>query len=93
MSPRDITPQTVLKVSQEMGGKEVPGFGELLRAEGAKKTPMSWLSRSTAVLIEKTLIVCLPGSPSAVQEGLNSIQHLILHSLHVGSGGDHAKTK
>lgn len=93
LSPRDITPETVLSVCHEMGGREVTGLGELLRAEGAKKTSMSWLSRSTAVLIHKTLIVCLPGSPAAVKEGLDSIGSLILHVLHVGAGGDHEKVK
>ena len=89
LSPRDITPETVLSVARELGGREVPGIGELLRKEGAKKTQMSWMSRSTAAIIGKTLIVCLPGSPAAVTEGLDSISHLIQHVLHVVEGGNH----
>lgn len=91
LSPRDITPETILSVARELGGREVPGIGELLRAEGAKKTEMSWLSRSTAVLIGKTLIVCLPGSPVAVIEGLDSIKNIISHAIHISVGGDHTK--
>ena len=89
LSPRDITPETVLELARELNGREVPGFGELLRADGAKKTEMSWLSRSTAVLIGKTLIVCLPGKPSAVVEGLESISHLIKHAVHTSKGVNH----
>ena len=89
LSPRDITLETVMEVAREFNGREVPGFGELLRADGAKKTEMSWLSRSTAVLIGKTLIVCLPGKPSAVVEGLSSISHLIQHAVHTAKGGNH----
>ena len=93
VSPRDTTPEAILSVARELGGKEIPGFGELLRAEGAHQTKMSWLSRSTAVLIDHTLIVCLPGNPKAVQEGLDTIAHLIPHALYVSEGGNHEKIK
>ncbi len=89
LSRRDITPETVLALSQELGGREVPGFGELLRREGARHTEMSWLSRSTAVMIRRTLILCLPGSPRAVEQGLRSVGSLIRHSIHIMADGGH----
>lgn len=89
ISPRDITPETVLNLSHELGGKEILGFGELLRKSGAQYTKKSWLSRSCAYLIKGTLILCLPGSPKAVQESLEEAGHLISHCLHVAEGGRH----
>lgn len=82
---RDITPEALLEIAD----KEVVGFGELLRAQGAEFTPLSYLSRSTAVLIETTLVVSLPGSQKAVQEGLTIIEKLLPHALHIASGGNH----
>ncbi len=83
ISRRDITPETVLALSEQFGGREVPGFGEWLRASGSHHTPMSWLSRSTAVLIRNTLIICLPGSPKAVEQGLHASSKLIVHALEI----------
>lgn len=90
LSQRDITPETLLKICRELNGREVRGIGELLRQSGAKHTDHSWLSRSTAMIIQKTLIVCLPGSPRAVQEGLDAIGKLIGHCLHIAEGGNHS---
>ncbi len=89
LSKRDITPETVLNLSQELGGREIPGMGELLRQSGARHVHSSWLSRSTAVLVKGSLILCLPGSPAAVREGLDAVGGLIQHSLKMASGGGH----
>lgn len=89
LSKRDITPETLLELCRELSGREIPGIGELLRRDGAKYNQNAWLSRSTAILLRDTLIVCLPGSPSAIEEGLSAIGGLIRHALHVGSGGTH----
>jgi molybdopterin biosynthesis enzyme MoaB len=74
-----------------MWTKPVPGFGERLRESGAAHTPLSWLSRSEAGLVEKTLVVLLPGRPTAVLEGLHAIEGLLSHAIHVARGGDHGK--
>lgn len=91
LSPRDITPETVLELAREMGGREIPGIGELLRQSGASHTRSAWLSRSVGISVSQTLIICLPGKPKAVTEGLEAVADLIPHCLHMMSGGGHER--
>ena len=85
ISPRDMTPDAI----QEICERAIPGVGELLRAEGARSTPMSWLSRSGAWTRGKSLILALPGSPKAVKEGLETLSPILSHALQIVRGGDH----
>ncbi len=85
LGPRDITPEAV----SELFTKQIPGFGERLRLSGSQKTEKSWLSRSNAGLIEKTLVILLPGSPKAVKEGIEALEDLIPHALEIAKGGGH----
>ena len=89
LGPRDITPETILS----MGGKVVPGIGELIRKHGANFTPYSWLSRSEGFLIElldhSMLVICLPGSFKAVRESLDAIAEIVPHSMHMIHGDSH----
>jgi molybdenum cofactor biosynthesis protein MoaC len=85
MGPRDITIQAL----QEISTKEIRGIGEFLRHEGSKVKRTAWLSNSTAFILDKTLIIALPGSPKAVSQGLTSLTHLIRHALHITNGGNH----
>ncbi len=59
LSPRDLTPEATKKVSD----REVPGIGEALRAYSMRFTDRAMLSRQTAGIRKRTLIVNLPGSP------------------------------
>lgn len=83
--PRDVTPEALKKVCD----REIPGFGELLRNSGAKYVTASWLSRSTAGLIDSSLVVCLPGNPKAVREGLAALGELLLHGVRMVRGEEH----
>ncbi|HMP99002.1 MAG TPA: molybdopterin adenylyltransferase, partial [Cyclobacteriaceae bacterium] len=56
---RDVTPEATEAVCDKM----MPGFGELMRAESLKYVPTAILSRQTAGIRNKTLIVNLPGKP------------------------------
>ncbi|WP_415064239.1 bifunctional molybdenum cofactor biosynthesis protein MoaC/MoaB [Bdellovibrio sp.] len=85
LSPRDNTPEALLEIAD----REVPGFGELLRMSGAKYTPMSYLSRSITVLVGATLVVSLPGSAKAVTQGLQSLEGLLPHAIHISQGKNH----
>ena len=79
---RDITPEA----TRDAIDREIPGLGEVMRAEGLKKTPMSPLSRSTAGTRGRVLIVNLPGSPKGAVESLDAIAHLVPHMLKLLAG-------
>jgi molybdenum cofactor biosynthesis protein MoaC len=87
---RDNTPEVVAQLID----KEIPGIAETIRRYGQDRTPFSMLSRSIAGLRNKTLIVCLPGSKSGVQESLEAIFPGILHTFSLFENGQahhHAK--
>ncbi len=83
-SQRDITPEAT-KAAIE---KDVPGFSELLRAEGQKKIPRAILSRGISGIRKKTLIINLAGSIKAVKEGLELIYRPIPHGIDILTGKD-----
>jgi molybdopterin adenylyltransferase len=66
---RDVTPEATGAVC----GKMMPGFGELMRAASLKFVPTAILSRQTAGIRGKCLIVNLPGKPSAIDDCLNAV--------------------
>jgi molybdopterin adenylyltransferase len=68
-SPRDVTPEATLAVIK----KELPGFGELMRATSLRFVATAILSRQTAGIRGRTLIVNLPGRPKAIRENLEAI--------------------
>ncbi len=84
IGPRDIAPDVTRTVIE----KEIPGIGEAMRAYSLQFTKNAMLSRATAGLSGKTLIVNLPGSPKAVKEILGYITDIIGHSIHMIQGED-----
>ncbi len=66
---RDVTPEATEAVCEKM----LPGFGELMRQESLKFVPTAILSRQTAGIRGKTLIINLPGKPSAIDDCLNAV--------------------
>jgi len=66
---RDVTPEATEQVCQKM----MPGNGELMRTERLKCVPTAILSRQTAGIRNKTLIVNLPGKPKAIRECLDAV--------------------
>lgn len=65
-APRDVTPEATRDVLE----RELPGFGEAMRAASFAKVPTAILSRATAGTRGRTLIVNLPGNPRAIGECL-----------------------
>lgn len=68
-SPRDQTPEAMMDVAD----KELPGFGEEMRRASLAEVPTAILSRQTAVIRDATLIISLPGKPSAIATCLNAV--------------------
>ena len=66
---RDVTPEATEAVCEKM----MPGFGELMRTASIKFVPTAILSRRTAGMRGKTLVVNLPGKPSAIDDCLNAV--------------------
>lgn len=74
---RDVTPEATETVCQKM----MPGFGELMRKVSLEKVPTAILSRQTAGIRGKTLIVNLPGQPRAIRECLDAVMPAIPYCL------------
>ena len=53
--------------------KLLPGFGELMRAVSLTQVPTAILSRQTAGIRNKSLIVNLPGKPAAIRDCLMAV--------------------
>lgn len=89
-SPRDWTPEATADVCQRM----VPGIPEAIRAMSLQITPRAMLSRGTAGIRERTLIINLPGSPKAVRESLSFLLPALGHGLEIltGAGGECARS-
>jgi molybdopterin adenylyltransferase len=68
-APRDVTPEATLAVAE----KEMPGFGEQMRAVSLKYVPTAILSRQVAVIRRQALIINLPGQPKAIKETLDGV--------------------
>jgi molybdopterin adenylyltransferase len=82
IAARDITPEAARSLIE----REIPGLGEMMRAEGRKLTPFAALSRSMAGVRGQVLIVNLPGSPKGALESLDAIVQLIPHIIDLIEG-------
>ncbi len=79
---RDVTPEATISVCSKM----MPGFGELMRAASLKFVPTAILSRQTAGIRGKCLIVNLPGKPSAIDDCLNAVFPAIPYCIDLAEG-------
>jgi molybdopterin adenylyltransferase len=75
IGPRDVTPEAIRAIMRV----ELPGFGEVMRAESMKITPNAILSRSLAAVVDHALVIALPGKPSGAVECLGFVQGAIPH--------------
>ena len=81
-SPRDQTPEAMADVIN----MELPGFGEAMRAANGKVVATAILSRQTAGLRDKTLIITLPGSPNAIATSLEAVFAAVPYCLDLIGG-------
>lgn len=82
-SPRDVTPEATEAVCTKM----LPGFGELMRSTSLKVVPTAILSRQTAGIRGRSLIINLPGKPSSIRECLDAVFPAVPYCLDlIGAG-------
>jgi molybdenum cofactor synthesis domain-containing protein len=82
ISVRDVTPEA----TQSICDRVLPGFAEIMRAEGLKQTPTAALSRAICGTRGRTLIVNTPGNPEGAVHSLRAVFHLVPHALDLLAG-------
>jgi len=82
ISARDVTPEATRAVAD----KEIPGYGEVMRAKSFEITPHALLSRVGAYVRQQTLILNLPGSPKGARECLEIVLPAIPHTIQILRG-------
>ncbi len=81
---RDVTPEATENVCEKM----MPGFGELMRSVSLKYVPTAILSRQTAGIRGKSLIINLPGKPKSIRECLDAVFPAVPYCIDL-IGGDY----
>jgi molybdopterin adenylyltransferase len=82
VAPRDRTPEAIRAIMRV----ELPGFGEIMRAESMKLTPNAILSRSLAAIVDRSLVIALPGKPAGAVDCLKFVAAAIPHAVKVAQG-------
>jgi molybdopterin adenylyltransferase len=77
IAERDVTPEAIRGIMRV----EIPGFGEIMRAESMKITPNAIMSRSLAAIVDSALVIALPGKPSGAVECLGFVKGAIPHGV------------
>jgi molybdopterin adenylyltransferase len=90
VSARDVTPEATRAILE----KELPGFGEIMRMQSFAKVRTAILSRAVAGTRGKSLIVNLPGKPTAVRECLEILAPAIREGVaHLRGEDPHEKSQ
>lgn len=76
-APRDITPEATQAIIE----RPAPGLAEAMRAASLQVTPHAMLSRATAGIRKRSLIINLPGSPKGAVENLQTILSVLPHAV------------
>jgi molybdopterin adenylyltransferase len=76
---RDVTPEAIRSVMRV----ELPGFGEVMRAGSLKLTPNAILSRSLAAIVDRSLVIALPGKPQGAVDCLGFVAGAIPHAVKI----------
>jgi molybdopterin adenylyltransferase len=77
IAERDVTPEAIRGIMRV----EIPGFGELMRMKSLELTPNAILSRSLAAVVERSLVIALPGKPQGAVDCLSFVLGAIPHSV------------
>lgn len=79
---RDVTPEATEAIAEKI----MPGFGELMRQVSLKFVPTAILSRQTACIRGKSLIINLPGKPSAIKDCLDAVMPAVPYCIDLIGG-------
>lgn len=82
IAPRDVTPEAIRSVMRV----EIPGFGEAMRRGSMEITPNGILSRGLAAVVDRSLVIALPGKPSGAVECLGFVEGAIPHAVKLAQG-------
>jgi len=83
LAPRDLTPEALAQVCS----RPVQSLGDMFRIESREHTPFAWASRATAAIVgERCLVICLPGNPKAVAQGMAILTPILAHCLAIIRG-------
>ena len=85
LGPRDLT----IEILDEIFESKIPGIEQSLHAYGRSKVKTAMLSRLTAGVIKGSIVICLPGSQSAVKDALKVLIPTIFHAFHMMKGEKH----
>ena len=83
-SARDVTPEATRAVVE----REAPALTQAMLFESLRVTPYAMLTRATAGIRKRTLIVNLPGNPKAVTENFDAIAEVLPHAVDILRGVD-----
>ena len=77
IAARDVTPEAIRGLMRV----ELPGFGEAMRAGSMQLTPNAILSRAMAAVVERALVIALPGKPAGAVECLGFVSGAVEHGV------------
>lgn len=77
IAPRDVTPEAIRGLMRV----ELPGFGEAMRAGSMEMTPNAILSRALAAVVDRSLVIALPGKPAGAVECLGFVAGAVDHGV------------
>ena len=77
IAERDVTPEAIRGLMRV----EVPGFGEAMRMKSMEITPNAILTRGLAAVVERALVIALPGKPKGAVECLGFVRGAIDHAV------------
>lgn len=77
IAERDVTPEAIRGIMRV----EIPGFGEIMRMQSMTLTPNAILSRGMAAVVDRALVISLPGKPQGAVDCLGFVEGAIPHAV------------